>query len=184
MDLTEFDPFDGGVVVEVASSSVMPFLNALMPLATSPIISEILPRPNSSITIRPTTIQCQMLAPPMAKPPTPEHSAQASLAANLRGGGGENKKLRPRKATPRHRVSGMVNGGDGAGARARGRQSSLATSGPGSRGGGKRSSSRGSSSSRRVVSSEGSGTASAVAAPPSTKPAPLSSSSPGRSAIA
>src|SRR5919112_3272875 len=91
MDLTEFDPFDGGVVVEVASSSVMPFLNALMPLATSPIISEILPRPNSSITIKPTTIQCQMLAPPMAKPPTPEHSLEAHSAPTY---GGEVAKTR------------------------------------------------------------------------------------------
>ena len=37
------------------SSSVMPFLNALIPLATSPISSEILPRPNSRMTTTATT---------------------------------------------------------------------------------------------------------------------------------
>ena len=38
----------GGGSVLATSSSDMPFLNALMPCATSPISSEILPRPNSS----------------------------------------------------------------------------------------------------------------------------------------
>src|SRR5580692_7995370 len=44
----------------------MPFLNDLMPLATSPISSEILPRPpkSRSPTAR-TIIQCQMLREPM-----------------------------------------------------------------------------------------------------------------------
>src|SRR6185436_10704208 len=47
------------------SSSAMPFLNALMPPATSPIRSEILPRPNSSRTTTITTIQCQMISEPI-----------------------------------------------------------------------------------------------------------------------
>src|SRR3954452_2777241 len=51
----------GRVSALAASSSDMPFLNALMPCATSPISSEILPRPNSSRTTAITTIQCQIL---------------------------------------------------------------------------------------------------------------------------
>ena len=48
------------------SSSDRPFLNDLMPLAKSPIISEILPRPpNNSSKTAPTMIQCQMLIEPM-----------------------------------------------------------------------------------------------------------------------
>src|SRR5258707_7902321 len=43
----------------------MPFLNALMPWATSPINSEILPRPNSRSTTPITTIQCQRLMEPI-----------------------------------------------------------------------------------------------------------------------
>jgi hypothetical protein len=65
------------------SSSVMPFLNALMPFATSPIISEILPRPNSSTTISPTTIQCQMLAPPMGFL-LRQNSRGATVSSNVR----------------------------------------------------------------------------------------------------
>src|SRR5215471_622456 len=48
----------------------MPFLKALMPWATSPISSEILPRPNSRSRTAMTTIQCQMLRPPMEFPPS------------------------------------------------------------------------------------------------------------------
>src|SRR3546814_3187302 len=48
-----------------ASSSAMPFLKLLMPLATSPIISEKRPLPNSNRTITPKTSQCQMLKPPI-----------------------------------------------------------------------------------------------------------------------
>src|SRR3546814_19017653 len=44
----------------------MPFLKLLMPLATSPIMSENRPLPNSSITTMPTISQCQMLNDPMA----------------------------------------------------------------------------------------------------------------------
>src|SRR3546814_2182245 len=51
----------------------MPFLKLLMPLATSPIISENRPFPNSSITTMPTISQCQMLKEPIirlqARPP-------------------------------------------------------------------------------------------------------------------
>src|SRR5829696_9190016 len=50
------------------SSSVMPFLKALMPFAKSPISSEILPRPpNSRRPTASTMIQCQMLIEPMRK---------------------------------------------------------------------------------------------------------------------
>src|SRR5204862_2773144 len=52
------------------SSSVSPFLNDLMPLAKSPISSEILPRPpNRRRTMTPTTTQCQRLNPPISNPP-------------------------------------------------------------------------------------------------------------------
>src|SRR5580698_3417377 len=48
------------------SSSDMPFLKALMPLATSPIMSEILTRPpKTRSSTAPTTNQCQMLNEPM-----------------------------------------------------------------------------------------------------------------------
>src|SRR5712691_10596213 len=48
------------------SSSDRPFLNDLMPLAKSPISSEILPRPpNNSRPTASTMIQCQMLIEPM-----------------------------------------------------------------------------------------------------------------------
>src|SRR5580693_10811759 len=48
------------------SSSDMPFLKALMPLATSPIMSEILPRPpNTSSRTAPTISQCQILKEPI-----------------------------------------------------------------------------------------------------------------------
>src|SRR6476646_7956838 len=46
----------------------MPFLKALMPCATSPMRSEILPRPNNSRTTAITTIQCQMLSEPILQP--------------------------------------------------------------------------------------------------------------------
>src|SRR5437870_11898203 len=58
-----------GFSAAVLSSSCMPFLNDLMPCATSPIRSEILPRPNSSRTTAMTTIQCQMLIEPIGNPP-------------------------------------------------------------------------------------------------------------------
>src|SRR5246127_1066709 len=57
--------FAGSVLSSAVSSSFMPFLKALMPWATSPIRSEILPRPNSRRTTAITTIQCQMLSEPI-----------------------------------------------------------------------------------------------------------------------
>src|SRR4051794_20992942 len=85
----------GAGVAAGVSSSDMPFLKALMPFATSPIMSEILPRPNRRTTIKPTTIQCQILVPPMAIPPAPEKARflNMELVANLCVGGGENKDI-------------------------------------------------------------------------------------------
>src|SRR3712207_3074706 len=86
---------DGCTGFAGVSSSDMPFLKALMPFATSPIMSEILPRPNSRTTMRPTTIQCQILVPPMAIPPAPSKARlfKFELAVNLCVGGGENKDI-------------------------------------------------------------------------------------------
>src|SRR5450631_1497603 len=51
-----------------SSSSASPFLNDLMPLATSPMMSEIFPLPPNTInTTAPTMIQCQIDRPPMAR---------------------------------------------------------------------------------------------------------------------
>src|SRR5689334_2434079 len=86
----------GGCAGVVAvSSSDMPFLKALMPFATSPIISEILPRPpNSSMTSTPTTSQCQMLTPPMAILLRLFGAVLGcDLAANLGMSGRENKNF-------------------------------------------------------------------------------------------
>src|SRR5436189_5269511 len=50
------------------SSSAKPFLNDLMPLAKSPIRSEILPRPpNSNSPTARTRIQCQTLIEPILR---------------------------------------------------------------------------------------------------------------------
>src|SRR5690606_14335310 len=57
-------PPAGGLML---SSSLMFFLKALMPLATSPIRPEILPVPNSSTTTRRTMPQCSRLKEPMAQ---------------------------------------------------------------------------------------------------------------------
>src|SRR5258708_16534046 len=52
--------------VSAFSSSVRPFLKDLMPLAKSPISSEILPRPPNSRSATPKTrLQCQTLIQPM-----------------------------------------------------------------------------------------------------------------------
>ncbi|CDX52651.1 hypothetical protein MPL1032_150105 [Mesorhizobium plurifarium] len=48
------------------SSSAMPFLKLLMPLAMSPISSGILPRPNTRSTMTSTIIQCQIENEPIA----------------------------------------------------------------------------------------------------------------------
>ena len=82
-----------------SSSSARPFLNDFTPLATSPMMSEILPLPpNSSSATATNNIQCQMLKLPMAVFPKRagaarpfEPAAQSSLAANLSAGGGKNK---------------------------------------------------------------------------------------------
>ena len=68
----------GGVSALAVSSSDMPFLKALMPCATSPISSEILPRPNSSRTTAITTIQCQILNEPIEKSSAPSGGRAAS----------------------------------------------------------------------------------------------------------
>src|SRR5262249_40929452 len=62
--LCSIDFAGSGLSTSVASSRI-PFLKALMPWATSPIKSEILPRPNSRRTTAITTIQCQMLSEPI-----------------------------------------------------------------------------------------------------------------------
>jgi len=59
----------GGVSASAVSSSFMPCLNALMPLAKSPITLVSLPRPPNSTAITAITIsQCQMLKLPMRVP--------------------------------------------------------------------------------------------------------------------
>src|SRR5215831_8736827 len=84
-----------GLLSIAVSSSFMPFLKALMPCATSPIRSEILPRPNSSRTTAITTIQCQMLSEPILQ--TLQHEwpvSQPDLARKVGLGGVKNKDLR------------------------------------------------------------------------------------------
>src|ERR1700758_2236238 len=87
--------FTGSDLVSAAlSSSCMPFLKALMPCATSPIRSEILPRPNSSRTTAITTIQCQMLSEPIlqsSKYQRPEN--RPDLVSNVGLAGVKNKDL-------------------------------------------------------------------------------------------
>src|SRR6185436_15636201 len=61
------------------SSSERPFLKLLMPLATSPIRSEILPRPNSRTTINITMAQCQIEKEPI------NHSLDSLWRASLAG---------------------------------------------------------------------------------------------------
>src|SRR2546423_12987276 len=58
-----------------SASSDIPFLNALIPCAMSPISSEILPRPNNSRTTTTTTSQCQILNEPIGYPPRPAGGA-------------------------------------------------------------------------------------------------------------
>src|SRR3954469_1026962 len=80
--------FTGSGFSAVFSSSCMPFLKALMPCATSPIRSEILPRPNNSRTTAITTIQCQMLSEPILQPS--KHSGRQYglyLPGNVGAGG-------------------------------------------------------------------------------------------------
>ena len=78
-----------GGLASAFSSSDMPFLNDLMPLAKSPISSEILPRPpNNSRPTANTMIQCQMLIEPMRKSsvPTGPHGPSGRTAASVLAG--------------------------------------------------------------------------------------------------
>src|ERR1019366_8673010 len=66
-----------GLASAALSSSDMPFLNAFIPCAKSPISEEIFPRPpNISITTTMTIIQCQILKEPIGEP-----SAAGALCA-------------------------------------------------------------------------------------------------------
>src|SRR5829696_2956886 len=86
------------------SSSCRPFLKDLMPCATSPIRSEILPRPNSSRTTAITTIQCQMLSEPILHPSKHAAGDPAQSLGKLGSGGGKNKDLsRVKSALTRYR---------------------------------------------------------------------------------
>src|SRR5215471_18843482 len=90
MDLT------GSVLSAGLSSSCMPFLKALMPCATSPIRSEILPRPNSSRTTAITTIQCQMLSEPILQTlQTQEAGKPAQPSGNVGSKTVKHKDLSP-----------------------------------------------------------------------------------------
>src|SRR6266567_3496541 len=75
----------------------MPFLKALMPCATSPIRSEILPRPNNSRTTAITTIQCQMLSEPILHPSKHTGRKAGLIFPESRLRGGEKQGLRPRQ---------------------------------------------------------------------------------------
>src|SRR6202012_5511663 len=90
--------FTGSDFSDATSSSFMPFLNALMPWATSPIRSEILPRPNSSRTTAITTIQCQMLSEPILQPPNGKWPIfRPVLSPEGRPAGCQKQGLQPRQ---------------------------------------------------------------------------------------
>src|SRR6202011_1474124 len=90
--------FTGSDLSDAVSSSCMPFLKALMPWATSPIRSEILPRPNSSRTTAITTIQCQMLSEPILQPSKREMAdLPAVLSGEGRPAGCQKQGLQPRQ---------------------------------------------------------------------------------------
>src|SRR4051812_40971185 len=88
--------FTGSGFSAVFSSSCMPFLKALMPCATSPIRSEILPRPNNSRTTAITTIQCQMLSEPILQPSKHAAGIAASLCPERRRRRCQKQGLKPR----------------------------------------------------------------------------------------
>src|SRR5262245_64876268 len=70
------------------SSSVMPFLKLLMPLATSPMIEEILPLPpNSRSATTRKMSQCQMLKLPILVAPFAATAAFARFAHYCRKAG-------------------------------------------------------------------------------------------------
>src|SRR5580704_19469318 len=58
----------GATVATGSSSSFMPALNALRPLAKSPITRGSFPAPNSTSTMASTTSQCIILIEPIARP--------------------------------------------------------------------------------------------------------------------
>src|ERR1043165_2567331 len=86
-----------GFSAAVLSSSCMPFLKALMPCATSPIRSEILPRPNNSRTTAITTIQCQMLSEPILQPSKKRRPDTGQALAEGRPGGCQKQGPTPRQ---------------------------------------------------------------------------------------
>src|SRR4029079_7248145 len=87
------DLVGSGCLSAVFSSSCMPFLKALMPCATSPIRSEILPRPNSSRTTAITTIQCQMLREPILQPSNTNGWSPSLISSERRLGRCQNQEL-------------------------------------------------------------------------------------------
>src|SRR4051812_44019322 len=86
----------------VFSSSCRPFLKDLIPCATSPIRSEILPRPNNSRTTAITTIQCQMLSEPILHPSKHAAGDPAQSFPKVGSGGGKNKDLSRVKSALTH----------------------------------------------------------------------------------
>src|SRR6266702_7576902 len=89
--------FTGSGFSAVLSSSCMPFLKALMPCATSPIRSEILPRPNNSRTTAITTIQCQMLSEPILQPSKYGDRQPGQALPEGRPAGCQKQGLQPRQ---------------------------------------------------------------------------------------
>src|SRR3954453_8087326 len=213
------------------SSSDKPFLNDLMPLAKSPINSEILPRPpNSNRPTASTMIQCQILMEPIGYPPqrrtnspsisnslrvrawtllppdangttTIRHRPAPALellavfrsgqrspsGLNLGVRRGKNKDCAcsaGRRGMPRSRAKRLGDGGLWPQLAQLGTQSSSVRSGGGARPRSRSPGSSGSSSSRKAGSSDGTGTEKPGGSRPSSMPAPLSSSSPGRSPTA
>src|SRR5580704_9315757 len=88
------------------SSSAKPFLNDLMPLATSPMMSEILPLPpNTSNMTAPTMSQCQIDRPPMTQISVSNaRRAAARHGENLGFPNHKNKKARRRSHRNRERT--------------------------------------------------------------------------------
>src|SRR4029077_18048806 len=87
--------FTGSVFSATLSSSCMPFLKALMPCATSPIRSEILPRPNSRRTTAMTTIQCQLLSEHILQSSKHEGRRADLIFTESRLGGCQRQGLKP-----------------------------------------------------------------------------------------
>src|SRR5215217_8908602 len=96
------------------SSSCKPFLKDLMPCATSPIRSEILPRPNNSRTTAITTIQCQILSEPILQPSKRDGQLPAKLCRKVGPRGIKNKDPGRGKSLSRLRIIAIVNPACGA----------------------------------------------------------------------